>query len=477
VCVGIGDGTGVCSEQCNASGDCLPGWSCGPFQGQSQNVCLCTKSTEICDGLDNDCNGIVDDRVPASADCSARNGRGLSVCEQGICTCTDRCGGTCTDLSRDPANCGACGKACPSDAACEAGTCACPGSTAACGSSCIDTTTDDNHCGDCDTKCPSDAVCQASLCLCPPGKSVCGHTCSDLSTDIANCGACGVSCAGTCRVGRCITTLASALQNPQDIAVDAANVYWTEGGSGKVMKVSTSGGTPSTVASNQSAVLSLAIDSQNAYWTAGGGVFQAPLSGGAPVTLSTTPGFDVTTDGTDVFFSSSAGVFSVPIGGGTATFLGGKEDDTTNPPLAVDADYVYYKTTFSDTGAEHLWQAPKAALGVSLFLSSSYCTDLLRTANYLFTAEGSLDRYTLPVQYGIVHTLLVTAAYALASDGAHVYFSATSDGTISKIPVEGGSVDVLARQQTAPTAIAVDATSVYWLNSGTTGSLMKVTPK
>ena len=72
ICIPLSSGTNVCTTTCGSTSDCLAGWNCGTMNGQSSSVCQCTPSPEICDGLDNDCNGIVDD---------------LDVNNDGICDC------------------------------------------------------------------------------------------------------------------------------------------------------------------------------------------------------------------------------------------------------------------------------------------------------------------------------------------------------------------------------------------------------
>ena len=62
----------MCTTTCGSTSDCIAGWTCGTMDGQSSNVCQCTPSPEICDGLDNDCNGIIDD---------------VDVNHDGICDC------------------------------------------------------------------------------------------------------------------------------------------------------------------------------------------------------------------------------------------------------------------------------------------------------------------------------------------------------------------------------------------------------
>ncbi|MGA9657376.1 MAG: hypothetical protein WBV96_26055, partial [Polyangia bacterium] len=78
----------------------------------------------------------------------------------------------------------------------------------------------------------------------------------------------------------------------------------------------------------------------------------------------------------------------------------------------------------------------------------------------------------------------------IAVDSTSVYWTdngtsanSYSDGTVMKVPIGGGIPTTLASGQNKPVGIAVDSTSVYWTNNGTSansysdGTVMKLTPK
>ncbi len=141
-----------------------------------------TRSTEICDGFDNDCDGKIDQTFMLQTD-EANCGMCNHACKQ-----TEQCcGGKCIDPNADDQNCNGCGMTCGMGVSC-------------CGAACVDTNTDEQHCGDCATTCTNTQTC-------------CGGGCVDVQSDPKNCGSCGHVCSGvksTCCGGACVDTTSDA---------------------------------------------------------------------------------------------------------------------------------------------------------------------------------------------------------------------------------------------------------------------------
>lgn len=179
--------------------------------------------SSACGNLDV-CNGACTDLKNDPANCGACGTAcpAGQFCSQSACTTTcgggtEACGAKCVDTNVDPANCGGCGNACAQGEVCSLGVCGiqCAGGSTKCGTQCVDTQNNKQFCGSCDTACMQSEVCVAGACLgtCPDGSINCNNSCVNILTDKNNCGTCGNACAanqdclqGTCGVCDSATT-------------------------------------------------------------------------------------------------------------------------------------------------------------------------------------------------------------------------------------------------------------------------------
>lgn len=238
------------------------------------------------------------------------------------------------------------------------------------------------------------------------------------------------------------TILASAepLRPGNGIAVDATSVYWTNG---DVMRVPIGGGEARAIAVGN-ANGPVAVDRTNVYWadSQAQALMKVPIAGGTPTILVS--GQNIQTfvlDAVNVYFLAEQGVFKVPLRGGAPTTLAASLNTSA---IAVDAENVYWTRQSSPVG-ESILKVPIAG-GAPTAL-----------------ADG------------------IAAPFAIAVDGASVYFAAQNN--VMKVARTGGAPVTLVAQPTdSPFAMAVDATSVYWTNSIAEGSpmegtVLKLTPK
>src|SRR6185295_3449420 len=139
---------------CTSDGDCGGGdWRCTPATGGPRYCCK-PSGTEVCDGKDNDCDGVTDDIATDQPCYTGTPGtEGVGECHGGMQACADggticagevvptaeSCNGKDDDcntvidngfnLGTDRNNCGVCGRGCSAQQQCEDGGCAFPTET------------------------------------------------------------------------------------------------------------------------------------------------------------------------------------------------------------------------------------------------------------------------------------------------------------------------------------------------------------
>jgi MYXO-CTERM domain-containing protein len=188
----------------NGVTECLGtgGTSCKALVSPGQNA-------EKCDGVDNDCNGQVDENATCPVGQLCSRGRCADPCgSEALCPVGQSCElGRCVDT--------ACvGKTCAANQVCRGGSCVspcegivCPGSTVCSGGICID------PCAS--VICPSGQVCQNGACIttcdCAPCST--GYSCQAASGKCVTTGCESISC-GTgdvCRSGSCVPACTGAV--------------------------------------------------------------------------------------------------------------------------------------------------------------------------------------------------------------------------------------------------------------------------
>ncbi|AKT43347.1 hypothetical protein [Chondromyces crocatus] len=321
----------------------------------------------------------------------------------------------------------------------------------------------------------------------------------EFASDLANCGACFSVCLGasaTCSGGECsgVTELAGLQGEPNHLAVDGTNLYWTsvtDVNLGEVRQMPKQGGAvlnlgvdqplPGAIAVNATSVFwanlnspvinratigipdaglfaqdagalwGIAADAEAVYWTrddgelANSGIVRAPLNGGAHTLIvpgSETP-YAIAIDSTSVYWTDrSAGqVLKAPLTGGTPEILA--ETQPQPYSIAVDAAHVYWTNRACSPGGG---QAVDCVMRVR---------------------KDGMDQ---PVSLADGQSV----PYSIAVDGQHVYWTDAGLQRVLRTPVEGGAIETLASTQAGLVHMVIDDTHVYWANEGDGGSIRKL---
>ena len=191
-------------------------------------------------------------------------------------------------------------------------------------------------------------------------------------------------------------------------------------------------------------VAGFAMDEVNIYLTDNGSwgslgynndgrIMKMAVDGGGLVTLATGEIFPrhIVVDGVNIYWTTEIAVKKMPIAGGVPMTIA--SDSGAPQGITVDTQHVYWTTNTS-----RLMRASTDGSDVTELINGS-------ATSFAFTG--------------------------LALDESQIYWASrgiidSNDGSVMKMPIQGGPVTTLATGQSDPSRIVVDVNNVYWTNVG-----------
>ncbi len=279
--------------------------------------------------------------------------------------------------------------------------------------------------------------------------------------------------------GTNVTVLAdgtTGARGPGRLALSTSDVYWADSvgtanleGWGSIARMPLLGGPATTVVSGvgNSTLGPIAVDATHVYVADGYTVKAIPRAGGAAETLavgdSRITGLAV--DGVSVYWIEDGGiplVRKVTAGGGPTTLASGSGPAG---PLAIDNANVYWMGHFDTISKIPKNGGTLAVIGSGLPFLSDFTTD---GESVYFTEQDTGLVTSVPSRGGTPMVLAPLAGGTwriLGLDTSNLYW--IDQSTVSRVPKAGGAIELLvsplASDLTIPNAIAVDDTSVYWI--------------
>ncbi|HEU4532710.1 MAG TPA: hypothetical protein VFS00_01285, partial [Polyangiaceae bacterium] len=316
--------------------------------------------------------------------------------------------------------------------------------------------------------------------------------------DAENCCASGRSCqGGACEAGECRAVMAavspSALtEEVLDVVVVGGNLYWTSGYGSKLYMTPAGGGPVYTHATSDEEggvrfITRLAADATHLYYTnfGSGRIVRVPLEGGAPELVAVVP---------DTIPKPEAGFGQIAAGGGFVAWAMATTGGVYVAPLAslpaeplelapglgygvaIDATHVYWGTEGGTIMRRPL--ANLSAASETVVEAQNPVRDLAVAGDRVYWAD--IRAVYSAAKVGVNKLLLTlydngpTPPLGVATDGRHVYVTTAgrseppSPGALYRVPLLGGSKVKLAETQQVGDmrAVAIGCNTLYLANNG-----------
>jgi hypothetical protein len=265
--------------------------------------------------------------------------------------------------------------------------------------------------------------------------------------------------------------LAEAQWAPCGIAVDERYVYWTNRGSGTVMRVPKGGGSALVLAKAQANPHSLLLEGESLFWInwsegdhTTGAVMTMARRGGKPRVLAAAGGQpigqELAVDERFVYFTRGSELVRVPKTGGAVTQLASGLATVT--ALAVDATHVYAAAADS----KQLVRVAKAD-GTSAVLAAPNAFPwriVLDADNVYYTVNSGEPALFRVAKKGGISSRLSWGAVSpetLEIDGSRLILGGWPTPGIVGVPIAGGPLRELAGH-VEPTRVVVEHGVLYF---------------
>ncbi len=263
--------------------------------------------------------------------------------------------------------------------------------------------------------------------------------------------------------------LASSETMPRVLAVDHADVYWTDPETDELMKVPKRGGEAVRVASRHGWADHILLDDEYVYFTADERVKRMPKDGGEAETVARCPNppSAIAVDDDYVYVADrlTGTVIAAPCDGSEVETVAVGQLGVG--ALALDDDAVYWTTS---EGA--LRRAPKdggpletlaeTAGPAGALVVDQTCVYWLRGS---FSSAAILGVDKEDGAAGVVASGIRNTGF-LAQDADHLYWANPWAGAIMRVPKVGGAPAAVVEGLDRPEALVADGANVYWGDTG-----------
>ncbi|MBK9001551.1 MAG: hypothetical protein IPM35_38010 [Myxococcales bacterium] len=452
---------GACGTVCSNTQVC---------QGGKCVVSSCTAPAADCDNNPADCETNTN---TSAAHCGFCNNpctlaHATAACSGGKCTvatcatgwgnCDGNDANGCETQLNTTTNCKSCGDKCSGGLNVLTSSCASSGCSLTCtpgfgncNASALDgcesqLTNDPTHCGTCTKDCTATAPpgtqagCSSGACTynCAIGTADCdgnGSCETNVNTSAANCGQCGHSCGGTACVGGFCTpdvVVPGSDLTSVDADTSTASLAFTRNPGG-VFRVQKSTKSVTSITTQHGSTSVDVITTYSFFAAPAAGVFRVLTGGGSLTQLSSVTGANqVDSDGNYVFFTSTSGLRRVSAGGGFA--------QTWDPSPGVSG------LRFDNSPGWVFWTVPSAG-------------------EVRYSGVGAPSIQTVATGQGDPSFVKV--------DSQYVFWTATSDGAVRRATKPASNVTTVASGQQSPYALAQDGTELFWASKGANGGLWR----